>query len=579
MRKRIALFAVAAGLLLIGCRSFDDALTVARVANLRITLGEFRDHFRRGKDPRSLQSVPMQSRRNHLERLVDARMKYLEALRLGLDQDSSFAARFQETRDRVVMEEMMRENVLYRVVPRRAIREWYKYSGVAVRAKHILISTAGAEKPAELLAKGHRAWWIYDQLRDGVPFDSLARRYSDDEADRKSGGNPRWIRWGTYEPRICRKILELEKGEFSKPLRTEKGYELFYVVEKREVPRQPFRLVRYEILGQIRNSRLYREKINQALEKFIEQVAKYYGYEEDEWTWNHFSALMKIRKAMVLGGEATEDSDQFEVVPQKSYKYTLCRWKGDSLTIGDVIEYVRKSNPRHQPDFTNEKTRRSWIQGIARRKFLTQYAYERGYDRDPDVLEQLRNYKLRVLPTVLENRLVRQKVKFEEEEVRKYFEAHRERFKVPEARLVREILIGDYDLAEEVARRAKAGEDFIKLAKQFNERRSTKEKDGLLGWIGEHAFGELGATAIKMHKGEIAGPISVGRKWSVIRIEDERPERLKSFQEAKTEAWERYRRETIRQLTARLLADLRRRYRPVIYEKVLMRAFPLPTGL
>jgi parvulin-like peptidyl-prolyl isomerase len=567
---------VSVGLVTTGCEKLTDPLTVARIGNVRITLGEFRDHYRIGRDPEALRAVPMESRRTHLERMLEARLKYLEAKRVGLDQDSLYALRFREVRDRAVMEEMMREKILYRLIPERDVRQWYKYSGTAVKVKTISFYTGERDRPKEVLAKGALAWQVYDRLRRGEPFDSLVVRYSDDPGERKSAGNPRWIRWGSASPQLCRELFALEKGRFSRPIRSESGFAIYQIVEKNRVEEQPLRLIRFEVLSQMRNVSPYRERIDAEVERFIQQVASLYHYKEDEFAWNYLSGLMKIRKAAMMSGQVTEGSDQFEIVPLDHYRHALCRWDGDSLTIGEVIDYVRRNGGRTPPDFTDEKTRRSWIEGIARRKLLSHHAYQLGYATDPEVLQQLRNYELRVLPTVLENRLVREKVDIAEEQARQFFESHRDQFKLPAARLVREILIGNYDVAEEVARRAKAGEDFVKLVREFNERRSTKDSDGLLGWLSEGAFGELGTQAVKMRKGEIAGPIPVGNKWSVIRIEDEQPERLKTFEEARTQVMDRARADAQLRLARELSENLRKRHRPVIYERALARAFPLP---
>ncbi|MDZ7372602.1 MAG: peptidylprolyl isomerase [candidate division KSB1 bacterium] len=564
------------GLALLGCEEFTSPFTVGRVGNARITLGEFRDHYRVGRDPEALRAVSMDARRTHLERMLEARMKYLEAKRLGLDQDSAYVARYREVRDRAVMEEMMREKILYRLIPASEVRRWYKYSGTAVKVKSISIYVREGMRPRELLAKGSQAWQVYTRLKRGEPFDSLVVAFSEDPAERDSGGNPRWIRWGFHDPRLCLELFKLEKGEFSRPIRTPEGYRVFQVVEKNVVETLPLRLIRFEVLSQIRNTDPYRRRVDAELEKFITSVMGQYRYAENAFAWNYLSGVMKIRKAALISGQVSGESDQFEMIPQAHYHYALCRWKGDSLTIGEVIDYVRKNSARTMPDFTDERTRRSWIEGIARRKLLTQHAYELGYDRHPDVQEQLRNYELRVLPTVLDNRLVRQKAEVTEEQARRFFEAHRNEFKIPASRLVREILIGNYDLAEEIARRAKGGEDFLQLARKYNERQSTKNQDGLLGWVTEGAFGELGTRAVQMSKGEISNPIPVGNKWSVIRIEDERAERLKTYEEARTQVMERARSEQQLQLARELSANLRKSYRPVVYERALARAFPLP---
>lgn len=570
-----------AGLVLatVGCERFDEAKTVAKVANLRITVGEFRQHYAHGKPWRAFGTVPMEPRRKHLSRMIDARLKYIDAVVNHFDQDSLYQTRLKATKDRLVLEALMRDKILYRIIPERVVKQWYKYSGRTVHVKHILISTENDSLPRQILRRGALAWRLYEAIRKGASFDSLAEKYSDDKASRKKKGDMGWIQWGRYPTRMSKAIFALKKGEVGKPVRTANGFEIFTIVDERVQDMPRYRDMRDALLSRIRNAPEYRGRVNKAQEAFIQDVQRRLGFEKNEFGYNHFSGQMKIRKAMVMSGGAKAGSDQFEHIPKTSYKYAIYRWRGDSLTIGDVISYIRQHSKRRQPDLTEPSTFKSWVEGIARQKLLTDYAYSLHYERHPYVRRGLRNFRLRVLPVVADNIQVRRKVDIPDEELRKYYEAHKESFVQPPMRKVREILISDYDVAEEVARRARAGENFEKLAAKFNERFSTKEKKGLIGWVREDGYGEISQMAFKGKVGQVIGPFKNGAKWSVIRIEDARPARQRTFEEAKKEILSRMRGAKENQRRQEWLKELRARYRPVEYEKNLAVTFLLPQEL
>ncbi len=563
----------------VGCERFDEAKTVAKVATLRITVGEFRQHYARGKPWRAFGRVPMSARRKHLNRMIDARLKYIDAVVNHFDQDSLYVSRLKKTRDRLVLEALMREKILYRIISERTIKQWYKHSGRTLHVKRILISTENDTLPRQILRHGALAWRLYEQLRKGARFDSLATRYSDDEVSKKKKGDMGWIQWGRYPARMSKAIFALKKGELGKPVRTANGFEIFKVVDERVQDLPRYSAMRDALLSRIRNAPEYKGRIDKAQKAFIQEVQRRLGFEKNDFGYNHFSGQMKIRKAMVLSGGAKEGSDQFEHIPQTSYKYVLYRWRGDSLTIGDVIRYIRQRSRRMQPDLTEPSTFKSWVDGIAKQKLLTDYAYQLHFERHPYVRRGLHNFRLRVLPVVADNIRVRRQVSISDEELQKYYEAHKERFVQPPMRKVREILISDYDVAEEVARRARAGESFEKLAEKFNERFSTKKKKGLIGWVREDGYGEISQMAFKGKVGQVIGPFRNGVKWSVILVEDARPARQRTFEEAKKEILNRMRGARENQRRQEWLRELRAKYRPVVFEKNLALTFLLPQEL
>jgi len=566
-------------LTIFGCERFDEAKSVAKIETLRITVGEFRQHYARAKPWRAFGTVPMAARRKHLNRMIDARLKYIDAVVNHFDQDSLYVKRLKATRDRLVLEALMREKILYRIIPERVVKQWYKHSGRTVHVKHILISTENDTLPRQILRHGALAWRLYEELRKGASFDSLATRYSDDQASKKKGGDMGWIQWGRYPTKMSEAIFSLKKGELGRPVRTANGFEIFKIVDERVQDLPKYSAMRDALLSRIRNAPEYKGRVNKLQQAFIEQVQRRLGFEKNDFGYNHFSGQMKIRKAMVMSGEAKEGSDQFDHIPKTSYKYVIYRWRGDSLTIGDVIQYVRERGKRRQPDLTEPSTFKSWVEGIAKQKLLTDYAYQHHFERHPYVRKGLRNFRLRVLPVVADNIRVRRQVTIPDEEVRKYYEAHKDRFVQPPMRKVREILISDYDVAEEVARRARAGESFEKLAEKFNERFSTKKKKGLIGWVREDGYGEISQMAFRGKVGQVIGPFQNGVKWSVIRVEDARPARQRTFEEAKKEILNRMRGAKENQRRQEWLKELRARYRPIVYEKNLAVTFLLPQEL
>jgi peptidyl-prolyl cis-trans isomerase C len=92
-------------------------------------------------------------------------------------------------------------------------------------------------------------------------------------------------------------------------------------------------------------------------------------------------------------------------------------------------------------------------------------------------------------------------------------------------------------LAQEAQAKLAAGADFSVLAKQISEDPSASQNGGRLGWFDrskmDKAFSEA-AFALK-NPGDVSSPVLSNFGYHLIRLDDRRPEHVKSYDEVKTE--------------------------------------------
>jgi len=135
----------------------------------------------------------------------------------------------------------------------------------------------------------------------------------------------------------------------------------------------------------------------------------------------------------------------------------------------------------------------------------------------------------------------------DEDYLREQFEAQKARFITPEEREVSHILIqvpptaSEAEIetarqtAEDLAERARAGEDFATLAREYSQDKGSAESGGDLGWVEpgvmvqafEKAMYELTMDA------PISDPVQTGFGWHVIELRGIRESQGMSFEEAR----------------------------------------------
>ncbi len=142
----------------------------------------------------------------------------------------------------------------------------------------------------------------------------------------------------------------------------------------------------------------------------------------------------------------------------------------------------------------------------------------------------------------------------DEEQLRAQFEAQKTRFISPETRLASHILIevdsqaqevdieSARQVAEDLAERARAGEDFATLAKENSQDAGSAPEGGDLGWIEPGFMVQAFEDALYKLTPEkpISDPVRSGFGWHVIYLRDIRPAEGMTFAEARPILVEEY---------------------------------------
>ncbi len=116
-----------------------------------------------------------------------------------------------------------------------------------VRASHILLKTDGKNDEA-VKAKAEE---LLKQVKAGADFAELARKNSQDEASAKNGGDLDFFTRGKMVPEFDQVAFSLQPGQISDLVKTQYGYHIIKVTDKKEASIKPLSEVRQQIVDQL----------------------------------------------------------------------------------------------------------------------------------------------------------------------------------------------------------------------------------------------------------------------------------------------------------------------------------------
>lgn len=191
-----------------------------------------------------------------------------------------------------------------------------------------------------------------------------------------------------------------------------------------------------------------------------------------------------------------------------------------------IIADAKSENPQLQSQEIPPEQLNMFKQRLGRIYIAEKKALEKGIDREPAVRLQMLLQHARVLAQKYAMDKLKDKMTATDEEVNAYLTSHPELDTDKKNRAK----------AEEVLKRARAGEDFGKLAAEFSTDGS-KDKGGDLGWFGRgQMVPEFEQAAYALKPGEISNVVQSKFGYHIIKLEEKKNETKDGKTEEKVHA-------------------------------------------
>lgn len=214
-------------------------------------------------------------------------------------------------------------------------------------------------------------------------------------------------------------------------------------------------------------------------------------------------------------------------------KITLADFK----RVTDYFDAERQKMLETNPQL-KETVLRQFIQSMV----ISDLAKQKGFDRVPEIKEQLQFFSDNFLANEYLKREIAQKVTVSDDELKSYYESHKDEFKTQDMVKARHILVrvdnsasGDEkkkakEKTELYLKKIKDGEDFAKLASDFSDDPGSKAKGGDLGFFPRGRMVKpFDDAAFSLKPGETSGIVETQFGFHIIKVEERKDSSVESF--------------------------------------------------
>ena len=202
------------------------------------------------------------------------------------------------------------------------------------------------------------------------------------------------------------------------------------------------------------------------------------------------------------------------------------------LRWSQIPEFVRKK-------YAGAEGRKKFLEELIERELLLQEARKRGIDRDRLLLERVERFKERTVLDALMKEEVDARATASSEEIKSYYESHRDNFTGGDEIRASHILVKTEAEARDLKKRLKQGEDFAALARKASIDTSTKSRGGDLGVLRRgQTVPEFEKALLNLKVGEVSDPVQTQFGCHLIKLTERAAGKPLSFEEAKDQARE-----------------------------------------
>ncbi len=206
----------------------DGSDVLFTIDDTEVTVDEFLYIFNKN-NPEGFQA-DVEDARNYLDMYVNFKLKVHRAREIELDTLPTLREELEGYR-----RQLSKSFLMNREVMKRLVEELFERKQYDINVSHLLVEVEAGADDSTAQAAYEEANRLREKLMGAESFSEVARVHSDDPSARQNGGNIGYLTAplpdGFYEFETA--VYKTEVGEFSKPVRSNMGYHVIRVNDRR----------------------------------------------------------------------------------------------------------------------------------------------------------------------------------------------------------------------------------------------------------------------------------------------------------------------------------------------------------
>jgi len=244
---------------------------VATYQGHTLTSGRIAQEFERLPAPSRTYLAAPERKRQFVENLVVNDLLYAEGTQAGYDKDAEITRQVDDLRKRLIVQRVMRKYQTPPTITDDEVKAQYDqnpilYSTTQVHASHILVKDEDTARQLLAEVKAHPE-----------KFADLAREKSTDTVSGRKGGDLGTFSPGRMVPEFDKVAFALHPGEISDVVKTQYGYHIIMVSERKDGEPKPFDQVKEQIRAALRN-----KTIQEQVQGHLDELKKSADLKVDE---------------------------------------------------------------------------------------------------------------------------------------------------------------------------------------------------------------------------------------------------------------------------------------------------------
>jgi peptidyl-prolyl cis-trans isomerase C len=229
------------------------------------------------------------------------------------------------------------------------------------------------------------------------------------------------------------------------------------------------------------------------------------------------------------------------------------------ITIKDFKNKLSKL-PKHYQAVA-EKNKKNLLDDMIVESLFFEDAIRKGIDRDKEIKDILVEARRKIIVAKFVKTEVDDKVKVSEDEMKAFYEEHKDEFKIPQMWRASHILVASEGEAKDVLAELSKGSKFedIALAKSID---ATSSRGGDVGYFRRgQVVPEFENTCLGLSVGQTSGIVHTQFGYHIIKLTDKKSEALESYESAKPKIESVLKLKKRNELFDKLVVNLKEKYR------------------